>query len=375
MYWEPGTQYRILYRSESLETSVRTIDVIRTNRCGDGLTYIQAFCHLRGSERTFRTDRIIQVERMESSCQAPAQTSPYRPSVQPAFAADKASIVAPPEVEPVGSGGKTAAFVVGLLIGVAMLLSYYENLPGSGSSPPWTGTSSLGSTLSAKPASKPSPPPKPALEVTTIAGYTLRTVRNAGLEHFEVPELGLITRNKLEAVSAIRLPIFVQSEGFFDARLVSRYLDADLNGSGRLSFEELEAFQKKTLREFRYQSNDLALRPDEFLAKGGGDCEDFALYTAGLLRFWGWEPYIASLAQSASSVGHAICLSYEEGAIPKNFEYYTIESWTTEDGSALRPGRYVPIDYDHVGSLSGAVGSGWKLRSVYIPEEAWGLSM
>jgi hypothetical protein len=213
------------------------------------------------------------------------------------------------------------------------------------------------------------------LEETTIAGYTLRTVRGGGLERFEVPELGLVTMSKLEAVAAIRLPVFVEEMGFFNADLVGRYLDADLNGSGRLAFEELKVFQEKTCREFRYESNELALRPDEFLAAGGGDCEDFALYTAGLLRFWGWEPYLGSLAASRGSIGHAVCLSYEEGAIPKDFEYFELSAWTTEDSSALRAGTYVPIDYDHVGSLSDAVGAGWKLRSVYIPEKAWGLSM
>jgi hypothetical protein len=195
------------------------------------------------------------------------------------------------------------------------------------------------------------------------------------VEHYEVPKLGLVTMSKIEAVSAIRLPAFVDAMGFFDADLVSRYLDADLNGSGRLAFEELKVFQAKTYREFRYESNTLALRPDEFLAAGGGDCEDFALYTAGLLRFWGWEPYIGSLAASKSGIGHAVCLSYEEGTFPEDFEYFELSSWTTEDGSALRAGTYVPIDYDHVGSLSNAVGPGWQLRSVYIPEKIWGLSM
>jgi hypothetical protein len=185
----------------------------------------------------------------------------------------------------------------------------------------------------------------------------------------------VVTSSKLEAVSAIRLPVFVDAMGFFDAALASRYLDADLNGSSRLSFDELDTFQDRTFREFRYEANERALRPDEFLAAGGGDCEDFALYTAGLLRFWGWEPYIASFAGSNEGTGHAVCLSYEEGAFPSDYTYFRIDEWTTEDGSTLKPGSYVPIDYDHVGSLSSAVHPGWKLRSVYTPEKAWGLEM
>jgi hypothetical protein len=163
--------------------------------------------------------------------------------------------------------------------------------------------------------------------------------------------------------------------GFFNPDLANRYLDADLNGSGRLSFDELKVFQSRTYREFLYIENELALRPDEFLSAGGGDCEDFALYTAGLLRFWGWDPYIGSLAPSKGATGHAICLSYEEGDFPKGYTYFELGHGTTEDGSTLQAGAYVPIDYDHVGSLSNAVGSGWKLRSVFIPEKIWGLKM
>ena len=373
MQWEPGSRYLISYANESLETSVRTIDVIRTSRSGDGLLYIRAFCHLRGMERTFRDDRIIHAERVQSVCSASGQSARYYSAVPHSpVTADRGS----PGMKAVADSGSSPfrwaiCIVVLLLLSVASL----ANLQGSRPSYSSTTTSTLNSSAPVKPVPRPSPPPKPALEETTIAGYTLRTVRGGGLERFEVPELGLVTMSKLEAVAAIRLPVFVEEMGFFNADLVGRYLDADLNGSGRLAFEELKVFQEKTCREFRYESNELALRPDEFLAAGGGDCEDFALYTAGLLRFWGWEPYLGSLAASRGSIGHAVCLSYEEGAIPKDFEYFELSAWTTEDSSALRAGTYVPIDYDHVGSLSDAVGAGWKLRSVYIPEKAWGLSM
>lgn len=188
--------------------------------------------------------------------------------------------------------------------------------------------------------------------------------------------LGIITYNKLQAVAAIRVPNFRAATGLANSALEARYLAADLNGSGKLAFEELQVFQEKTYREFRYEANEPALRPDQFLAAGGGDCEDFALYTAGLLRFWGWEPYLGVLASSRSaSTGHAVCLSYEEVSFPGSYTWFKIESWTAEDGKPLKPGRYVPIDYDHVGGLSNAVSPGWKLQEIYVPESAWGRKM
>lgn len=392
MNWEPGRRYRITYSSESGETSERTIDIIGTSRAYGDRLYIRAFCHLRGEERTFRADRIINFESTAglfrvylasapvaarpvlNYASKPASDPASKPASQAAAYAEFCATTASTSPGPRTHRGGGAAVLV-LVLGVgAGLFAYYQESTGYKRVP---SGSAFASTPQAavQPAAKPSPPPKPALEEVTFGGYLLRTVRSGGKERFEVPELGVVTGSKAEAVSAIRLPRFVEAMGFFDPDLAGRYLDADLNGSGRLSFDELKVFQERTYRDFRYEANELALRPDEFMTAGGGDCEDFALYTAGLLRYWGWEPYIGSLAGSASGIGHAVCLSYEEGSFPDSFTYFDLEAWTTEDGSPIRPGTYVPIDYDHVGSLSNAVEKGWKLRSIYTPEKAWGLEM
>ena len=63
------------------------------------------------------------------------------------------------------------------------------------------------------------------------------------------------------------------------------------------------------------------------------------------------------------------------GPIPDTFTYYEVSSTTTEDGSPLKPGRYVLIDYDQVGGLSNAAGKGWRLTSIHVPEKAWGRRM
>ncbi len=302
MDWEPGAAYRIQYVSRSGRKSIRTIEV-REIRLRNGILYLRSWCRLRGEERTFRADRVLSAETVADPVDAvpPASPAPREKPNRPGSAAEflgNAFAVFMTLVFVLALAGKVGPFMLDL--------SSY--LPAA--RPP----------LASVPAPKPLPPPKPALQETVLAGRVLRTVRANGLERFEVPSLGIVTFHKAEAIAAIRVPNFRAATGLSDRALEARYLAADLNRSGRLAFEELQAFQEKTWREFRYESNEPALRPDEFLAAGCGDCEDFALYTAGLLRFWGWEPYLGILAASRhGSNGHAVCLSYEEGSFPASY--------------------------------------------------------
>ena len=391
MQWAAGNQYRISYQSESGKITDRTIDLIRTSNSYGGTVYLRAFCRLRAEERTFREDRIL-------SCQPLGWTTPEHPNLvhaapsavevrtvpfvaarMPELARSHSNEPTRParlEREPSDIGtflGKAVWTVIGGAMAVC-LVGALSQAAGSFS----RSSAHITPLFSSIPAPKsravpaPMPQPKPAVEDTTIASVTLRTLRDGEVESYEVPSLGLRTSSKLEAIAAIRLPPFIATTGITDQSLIDHFLGADLNHSGRLSYDELSTFQIKTYKEFRYESNDVALRPDEFLAAGGGDCDDFALYTAGLLRFWGWEPYLGCLSPGDGKEGHAICLSHEEEPFSKAYAYYDVSATTTEDGSSLRPGRYVPIDYDLVGGLTDAAGEGWKLTSIYVPEKAWG---
>jgi len=117
--------------------------------------------------------------------------------------------------------------------------------------------------------------------------------------------------------------------------------------------EELEAFQAKLDREFRYLNNETALRPDQFVAQGGGDCEDWALMACGLLRYWGWECYIGCYAPPGGQEAHAV--------------------WCAP--AAAPPGQYVPVDYEVVGGLSEATGRHYRLTRLFEPEELYGLTI
>ncbi len=405
MIWEPGKSYRIMYQSESGRATERTIELLNISHAGDGRVFLKAYCHLRGEERTFRADRVTESLCLAvSSSVSPDFASPFGatiprlPLTPAAVVASRVEPMAPSvlrpsvalvrplvEVEHIASSStkprRTLGEVVGMLTGygiAAMItVTFLDNL---GILDHYSASSSHYPAASYSYAPTPGPvqppgPRKPSLEEVTLGGRLLRTYRYAGMERHEVPSLGLETSSKIEAVTAIRVPAFFAVTGLANPALISRYLEADLNGSGELSFEELEAFQRRTSSEFRYEANEPALRPDQFLAAGGGDCEDFALHTAGLLRVWGWEPYLGTLGPVGGGVGHAVCLSFEEGSFPRAYTWFQIESWTARDGTPLKAGRSVPIDYDHVGSLSNAVSPGWKLIDVFVPETALGQRM
>jgi hypothetical protein len=123
-----------------------------------------------------------------------------------------------------------------------------------------------------------------------------------------------------------------------------------------------------------YRVNALALRPDQFLAQGGGDGEDWALFSCGLLRFWGWDPCVGSFAPSESAVGHAVCLVRVSESLPR-FRSWTVDADGTLGGCSVEAGTYVPVDYENVGDPTNAVGDGWRLRAIWKPGAIYGEQM
>jgi hypothetical protein len=179
------------------------------------------------------------------------------------------------------------------------------------------------------------------------------------------PEPGPLTD-----LAAARSRAFRAVTSILDETLEATYERADANRNGQLDWAEVSAFQSRLERRYSYMSNELALRPDQFQAEGGGDCEDWALFTCGLLRYWGWDPWIGSLAPSENAVGHAVCLVRVPDR-PSRGTWWSVEDDGTLGGYPVKAGWYVPIDYDTVGSLSNAVGDGWKLRAIWEPESIY----
>jgi len=59
MQWETGKRYLISYEAESGQRTERQIDLLGISASHGDATCLRAFCHLRGEERTFRSDRIV----------------------------------------------------------------------------------------------------------------------------------------------------------------------------------------------------------------------------------------------------------------------------------------------------------------------------
>ena len=238
-----------------------------------------------------------------------------------------------------------------------------------------TNTTPLYRTIPVTPPAPPKPV-VPTVEEVKLGGLILRTHRDASGTWYEVPARGYKGTSKREAIKTIRVPNFINYTGINDTALINRYLMADTDNNGKLSFMELEQFAQKVRTYVSYMHNDTALRPDIFLKEGGGDCEDFALYIAGLLRFWGWQPYIACFGPPDDGSGHAVCFSYEgSGGFPSSYTYYILQGKTAWDGTPLPDGKYIPIDFEEVGRLSNAVRVGWVLEEIFIPEKTWGMKL
>ncbi|MGQ9615996.1 MAG: WYL domain-containing protein [Spirochaetota bacterium] len=175
-----------------------------------------------------------------------------------------------------------------------------------------------------------------------------------------------------DVVVKINTVVFAKATGIQDEGLLSLYINADANKNGFLSWGEIQSFQMKTNRDFKYISNDTALRPDEFMKAGGGDCEDWALFTAGLLRFWNYEAYIGSV--NFKDDYHAITI-VRVNELPFRFKGYRITRAGLDGGELLPEGTYTYIDYYRVGRLTRAAGRKPRLVKISIPEKCYGNRM
>lgn len=163
---------------------------------------------------------------------------------------------------------------------------------------------------------------------------------------------------------AINVALTAERTGIEATSLAVMYAAADQNENGTLDWGEIERFQTQLMESKRYQHNDTALRPDHFWSAGGGDCEDFALFTCGLLAFWGYECVIGSFRGPSEHIGHAVAL------VPTTNPPSRFVTATLPDGRTA-----VPIDYHVVGGFSNATHPNATLRTVWEPTTLYGVVM
>ena len=366
-----GSLVDLVYENEAGRVTRRRVEIVRWSHAGNGFTYLRAYCFLREEERTFRADRIVEWHVVEAgvpvreACErdSPAFPRPVvtfvpfempRPSPGPAPWMDRAAQPVRPTTAAMPSPPRAAAAkrkrgrgflaVVGAVLAIWLLRGVFA---ADEPSPPRYVPAPVPPKPVVVPAPKPAPRPAP---------------RPA-----DVPAV-------VSAVQVGRSLAFREATGIVDSRLVALYESADTGGDGALDWSELAAFQAWLDRRYAYRSNESALRPDEFLAQGGGDCEDWSLFTCGLLRYWGWDPYVGSFAGSEHGVGHAVCL-VRVAERPPRYRAWSVDGDGYLGGQPVKAGWYVPVDYGTVGDLTNAVGDGWQLRVIWTPERIYGEEM
>ena len=365
-----GRRMRIQYIDASWRRTERVIEPLRTFRGRLGETYIEAICHLRGERRTFRLDRIASW--VVEDVQERVSTRPPASLAAPAAAPARARRVR----RPARRGGSTLAWIGAAAIAGLLGWGLFPERP----QPPARYAFPV-SPLPAAVAPEASAPqdaqdaqlPR-APRTLSYRGLTIQaTPVGEKAWRYAVPSLDLEARSRNDMHRAFNARLFYQATGIVDDDLESRYAAADLDRNGYLGWSELEAFQARLVREFHYLSNPTALRPDQFVAQGGGDCEDWALMSCGLLRYWGWDCYVGRYAPAGGQEGHAVCLVRGERR-PARYGYVTVDHSLAWE-SLTPPGEYVPVDYDVVGGLSEATGRHYRLTRLYKPEKLYGLTL
>jgi len=368
----------ISYANTHGEESQRTIEPLCVFTGRNGYTYIRAFCMLRNEERTFRLDRIQSVVLTNED----AVAAPRRPASSglPAYMVpqnntDLASTSGEPSWPETDSQSGDSSKIIPFckkLLTVACVIGflYLADIK---------------------------PEIVPQIIESIVAGFFyedksdefdyrgqiayLEALRAEVLKKAcEEPQAKPTSTQKLSAIDPWQKKIQSNAAGFrqatgIDSEALERlYASADTNRDSNLSWSEIQSFQNKLVRSYSYRFNTTALRPDEFIAQGGGDCEDWALLTCGLFRFWNIAAYVGCIRDHGTREGHAVCLVYQTRE-PIYRVHYHLDDSMTWSGRALPTGYYVPVDYENVGSLSSAVGKDWKLTTIYTPERIYGMSM
>ena len=139
---------------------------------------------------------------------------------------------------------------------------------------------------------------------------------------------------------------------------------ADRNKDKKISVGELQMFQYRLVREFKYKRNKTALHPNDFVTQGGGDCEDFAIVTTCMLNYYGAVAYVALFGRVTTNK-HSLCMVKIATPVPSGYLYYTLH------GYGVPKGTYIPVDYDKIGGLK-AIDRRWKIARMVRPKQIIG---
>lgn len=368
-----GKKYRIRYVNGRGERSERVLHVRSVTSGAYGRTYVRGFCELAGEERTFRLDRMAGVELIGGDHCETTVTSRRNSSYGSGLASAAEAEPEPP---------KRSAGLTRFLLKAAALFVLFDFVltdnPGHMSDRVTetvvdlvVSTAAVAKAESARPeAMEPEPvepepePGHPDPEPVKVAPAATFGVSASRVREAELPE------PPVKTAQAVRADRLARVSGVTDELVISRFDRADLNRDDELSWHELKRFQREVFRDFRYENNATALRPEEFFVAGGGDCEDFAIFSAAMLTYWGWEAYVASMGTSQYDA-HAVVFVKVDHA-PSWASSYEITAAETNPRFAAG-GTFVPVDYDVVGGITNAVSPGSTVTDIVVPRQWYGL--
>lgn len=155
----------------------------------------------------------------------------------------------------------------------------------------------------------------------------------------------------------------IENIGYHSQKVLEIFKGADSNNDHKISLSELQSFQNWLDWSFEYKENETALRPDDFIEQGGGDCEDFAIMTCCMLNYHNIVAFVAGYGRVTVNK-HAVCLLQIKEPVPPGFLFYTLQNWNVPDG------LYTPIDYDKIGGLQ-AIDRRWKIAVINKPVDMY----
>ncbi len=410
MDYKPGALAEIQYTNAHGRASTRRIRIASVRRCGY-YCYIRAYCFFRDEERTFRSDRISRFREIDEQSDPERRTDklcrvgPIPAAVSGAAGGTERAVVTarPADISQKERNSSNAGYFLArsVLLFIVLLVFLYIRQDGNetpghdffnaslqrivnsgyGKQRTASAASSAGQNgaYNDRNGTNDASGGPDLLNRYNYRGNLIHEWSSEGRLFYIVPAISSAAFKELQAAyRCIDRHLFTAATGIDDSALTLIYEEADRDGNYELSLEEIRKFQKWALARFEYRENTSALSPDRFLIEGGGDCEDWALLTCGLLRYWGYDCRLAvfSSQYSADTGAHALTFLYSPG-VPASGDYFTLDAETAFrlSGYSETPaasGCYIPIDYDHVGSLSTAVGPHWTLTRLYCPEEIYG---
>ena len=279
----------IRYSDESGNVTDRIIAPIKYFKARDGREFLRTWCYLRNAERTFRMDRILTARVLEGTATETPFTvncsrgSYYEPARRVLTTGDSARATQSARAEIRSTGPRhpkrkrhpflTAACVV--VIGIVAYSFFSEEESGTYSTP--SKIYGLVAKIRGEGARFAASSDRQTTATQVAAAATAGRASAAAA--------AVTAKTMYESGIAAKAASFIEVTGLADKDLISRYAAADLDRDGSLSWNEIRAFQNKLCYSNSYKANETALNPEEFFESGGGDCEDWSLATAGLLKF------------------------------------------------------------------------------------------